>query len=89
MNGEIRVEANLVGVDAQQARADAVKRAGPGERIGHDAAIRAHNLLADAFDTAAHFGGRAAGKGHQQDTARIGARDDQVGNAVGERVGLA
>jgi hypothetical protein len=46
-------------------------------------------LRADALDAAAHFRSRAAGKGHQQDAARIGTRDDQVRDAVGERVCLA
>ena len=32
---------------------------------------------------------RPTGEGHQQDAARIGAVDDQMGDAMGERVGLA
>ena len=43
----------------------------------------------DALDPAGHLGGGAAGKRHQQDAARIGAGDDQMGDAVGERIGLA
>ncbi len=73
VDGEFLVEADLFGIDPQQPCADAVKRAGPGERIGHDAGLRPHHFAADALDAAAHFGGRTAGKRHQQQAARIGA----------------
>ena len=36
-----------------------------------------------------HLGCRAARERHQQDAARIGAADDQMGDAVRQRVGLA
>ena len=36
-----------------------------------------------------HLGRRAARERHQQDAARIGAVDDQMRDAMGERVGLA
>ena len=52
-------------------------------------ALLAERLRADALDAAAHFGRRPARKGHQQDAARIGAADDQMGDAMRQRVGLA
>ena len=89
VDGEIRIESYLFGMQAQDAGADAVERAGPGERVGDGAGLAAEHLGADALDAAAHFGGGAAGEGHQQDAARIGTGDDQMRDAVGERVGLA
>ena len=89
MDREIGIESDLLRVIAQDPRADSMKRAGPGQRVGHDASVRAHRLGADALDAARHFARRPKRKGHQQDTARIGAVDDQMGDAMGERVGLA
>ena len=86
---ELRIETDLVGVFAQQARADAVKGPGPGQRVGHHAGALAHHLAGDAFDALGHLGGRAAGKRHQQDAAGVGAVHDQMRDAMGEGVGLA
>ena len=36
-----------------------------------------------------HLASGAAGKCHQQDASRVGAVDDQMGDAMGQRVGLA
>ena len=46
MDGESRIEADLLGVFAQQPRADAMKGARPGQRVGHDAGIVAQHLRA-------------------------------------------
>ena len=40
VDGEGRVEADLLGIFAQQPRADAVEGAGPGQRVRHDGGIR-------------------------------------------------
>ena len=76
-------------VFAQQPRADAVEGAGPGQGVGHDAGVVARTLRGDPLDALRHLGGRAARERHQQDAAGIGAVDDQMGDAMGERVGLA
>ena len=89
VDGEIDVEPDLLGIDAQQARADAVKRAGPGQRVCHDCRIRPDNVFADTLDPSRHFRGGTSGKRHQQDAAGIGAIHDQMRNTVGERVGFA
>ncbi len=89
VDGEGRIEADLFGIVAQQPRADAVEGAAPGERVGHDPGFGPEHLGADLFHAARHFRGSPARKGHEQDAARIGSANDQVGNAVGERVGLA
>ena len=47
---ELGIEADLVGVVAQQTRADAEEGAGPGQGICHDAGIVAHHLAGNAFD---------------------------------------
>ena len=48
----------------------------------------AHDLSCDALDAPGHFGRGAARKGHQQDPAGIGTVDDQMGDAMGQGVGL-
>ena len=52
-------------------------------------ALSPMHLARDALDPPRHLGGGAARKRHQQDAARIGAADDQMGDPMGERVGLA
>jgi hypothetical protein len=89
MDGELGIEADLAGVFAQQARADAVEGSGLGQRIRHDTRAVAHHLTCDAIDAPRHLGRRAAGECHQQDTPWIGAAHDQMRDAVGEGVGLA
>ena len=89
MDRERRIEADLLGVVAQQPGADAVEGAGPGQRVGHDAGVVAHDLARDALDPPRHLGGGAARKRHQQNAARVGAVDDQMGDAMRQRVGLA
>ena len=83
------IEPDLLGIFAQQPRADAVEGAGPGQRVGHDAGIVAQHLARDPLDPLRHLGRRAARKRHQQDAARVGAVDDQMGDPMGEGVGLA
>jgi len=89
VNGELLVEPKSRRIFAQQARADAVERTGPVEGLRDGAARGAHDLRRDALDAPGHLAGGAAREGHQQDAARIGAVDDEVGDAMGEGVGLA
>ena len=49
------VQADLLGILAQQPGADAVVRAGPGQCVGHDAGVVAHHLARDAFDPLRHL----------------------------------
>jgi hypothetical protein len=86
---ELGIETDLVRVVAQQTGADAVEGAGPRQGVGHDAGVVAHHLAGDAFDPLRHLGGGAARERHQQDAARIGAVDDQVRDAMSERVGFS
>ncbi len=86
---EGRIKPDLQCIVAQQTRADAVERAGPGQRIGDYRCVAAEHLDGDALDAPGHLRGSAARKRHQQDAARIGALDDQMRDAVGQRVGLA
>ncbi|MET4760274.1 hypothetical protein ABH970_000646 [Bradyrhizobium ottawaense] len=90
VDGEGGIDADPFGIFAEQTRADAMEGAGPAERIAHDrGVVLAQHLAGDALDPAGHFGRRAAGERHQQDAARIGAGDDQMRDAMGQRVGLA
>src|SRR6185369_16521925 len=87
MDGERRIEADVRGILAQQARADAVERARPVQP--DQSAANPNRVGDDALDPAAHPDRRAAREGHQQYALRVGAVDDQVSDAVGEGVGLA
>ncbi len=89
VDGEGRVEADLGGALAQQPRADRVEGARPRQRRRRGLGLGAHRMADDALHPARHLGRRAAREGEEQDAARIGAPDDQVRDAVGERRGLA
>ncbi|MGY3420306.1 hypothetical protein ACVWZW_000781 [Bradyrhizobium sp. F1.13.4] len=90
VDGEGRIDADPLGIFAQQPRADAVEGAGPGKRVAHDRGIvLAEYFSGDALDPAGHLGRGAARERHQEDAARIAARDDQVRDAMGQRVGFA
>ena len=89
MDGEVDAETDLLGIHAQEPGTNAMEGAGPGQCVGHDGGVVAEHLPADALDAARHFRGRTTGKGHEQNAPRIGAVDDQVRDAVCQRVGLA
>ena len=89
VDGKGRVEPDLLGILAQQARPDAMERAGPRQGIGHHAGLVAHRLPRDPFNPLCHLGCRPPRKRHEQDPPRVGAVDDQVGNPVRQGVGLA
>ncbi len=89
MDAELGIQSEVAGIFAQQPRADAVEGAAPMQRGPDSARGGPHHLARDAFDAAAHLARGAAREGHQKDAARIGTVNDQVGNAMGKRVGLA
>jgi hypothetical protein len=74
---------------AQQSGADAVERAGPGQRIGHNVGAVSHDPTRDALHPSRHLGGGTAREGHQQNSLRIGTIDNQVRDTVRQRIGLA
>jgi hypothetical protein len=86
MNGKSGIESNLVGVLAKQSGADAVKGAGSAQRIVHDAGLVAEDLARDPLDPLRHLGCRAPRERHQQNPARVGAADNQMGNTMRKRV---
>ena len=66
VDGEGGIDADPLGIFAQQPRADAVEGTGPGERVAHDRGIVfAQHLAGDALDPAGHLGRRAARERHQ------------------------
>src|SRR5437868_15544834 len=88
--GESGSDPDLVGILAQKPSADTVERSGPGQRFGYEAgAAAAHDLSCDTFHTPGHFGRGAARTGPQQDPAGVGPVDEQMGDAMGQRVGLS
>ncbi len=88
VDGERRHEPDEIGVIAQQPRADAMKRAGPGEPL-RDRALAAERVDRDARHAPRHFEGRAAQERQQQNAMRIRALHQQMRDAMRERVGLA
>ena len=89
MDGESWIESDVFGILAEQAGADAVERAGPAQRLVHDAGLLAEDLARDPLDPFRHLGRGSPRERHQQDSARVRATDNQMGDAVGERVRLA
>ncbi len=89
MDREGGIEADPLGVFAQQPRAEPVKRAGPGQRRSDRLGIAWKHLAGDARNAASHFSGCTARERHQQNSAGIGAANQQMRDAMGERVGLA
>jgi hypothetical protein len=89
VNGERGIETDLVGIFAEQPGTNTVEGAGPAECVGYDAGIVAQDLAGDPFDPFRHFGRGASRERHQQNPARVGAADDEVGDTVGEGVRLA
>src|SRR5215831_11917686 len=65
-----------VGMLAEEARTNRVKRSRPDDRLSH------------CLHTSHHLGGSAPREGQQHDTTRIGAIDDEMSNAMGKGVGL-
>src|SRR4029079_19081946 len=56
MNREGSIEADLIGVLAQDPRANSMEGSCPGQRVGNDAGVIAHDLAGDPFDPAGHLG---------------------------------
>ncbi len=87
MDAEGRVEADGMGVLAQQAGTNGMEGAGPDE--ARRCARRAHGGGDDALGAPLHLGGGPAREGQQQDAAGIGAVDGQVRHAVRQGLGFA
>ena len=60
MDGEGAVEPDLLGILAQQPRADGVEGAGPGQSVGQEPSLFGQDMRGDPLDTAGHLGGGAA-----------------------------
>jgi hypothetical protein len=89
VDGERFVQADAAGEVAQQARADAVEGAGPGQAGGRLAAAHAQHPVQHVAGAVGHLGGGAPRKRQQQDALRIGAAGDQARHPVRQRIGLA
>lgn len=89
MDLEGGIKPNLIGIIAQDPGTDSMEGPGPSQPIDRNAAALAHRQASYALDPPRHLGSRAAGKGHEQDPARIGTVDDQMSDPVRQSVGLA
>ena len=84
-HGEGGIEADRLGIEAQQPARDRMKGARPGDAAGDVRATRP----ADPLDPPRHLLGRAPGEGQKQHAPRVGTAQDQMGDAMRQRVGLA
>lgn len=90
MDCEGGIQADLLGILAQQPGTDAVVGSSPGQCVRHDpGVVVTQHLARDPFDPLGHLGRGTPRKRHQQDPARVGALNDQMGDPMGEGVGLS
>src|SRR6516164_4428299 len=89
VDAEGGIKSDPVGIFAQKPGADTMKRACPGQRIGHGPGAVADDLPRGALNAPGHFGGGATRKGHQQYSTGIGTIDDQMRDPVSQGVGLS
>jgi hypothetical protein len=83
---ERRIEPNGAGIDAQQARADGVGTGPANASTGAGRAIRCGN---NALRPPLYLRRGSPGECEQEDAAWIGPVDNQMRDAVGQRIGLA
>ena len=75
-----------MGIGAQETGADGMEGAGPAN--AHVSRCWAQRCLDDALGAALHFGCSPTRKSQEKHATGFGAIDDQMGNAVRQRVGL-
>ena len=88
VDGELRIEAEAKRVVAQQPRADRMKGAGEGGRR-RGGRLRREFARQQPLHAPVQLAGGAPRKGRQHDPLGIGAGQDQMGDAMGEHIGLA
>src|ERR1700682_5966699 len=66
-----------------------MKTAGPGQRVRHHPGIVAQDFARNPLNAFCHLGSGAARERHQKNAPGVGAADDQMGDAMGQCVGLA
>lgn len=88
MDREVEVETDRLGIGAREARADGMECSRPAD----GAATRSRGLIPRcrdyAFGPPLHLGCGTTGKGQEQYPARVGPMNEEMCNAMGERVGL-
>ena len=89
VNCELPIESNFGGIFPEQPGPDRMERAGPVHAGAEHTRVRTEHLAGDAFDPPLHLGGRASGEGQQHDTSWVDPADDQMCDAVRERVCLS
>jgi len=86
---EVRLHPQVACVDAQQPGGHRVEGTAPHPSARERRPAHFCRRTQERIDTAHHLAGCSAGEGEQQDAAGLGAARDEVGDAVGERGGLA
>ena len=93
MHAEGRIEADVFGVVAQQAVADRMERAGPGQALrelrGLAAELVVERFAHDFVRAALHLDGGTTREREHENARRIDAAHGEVRDAMRERVGLA
>src|SRR4029079_1682904 len=89
MDGEVGIEPDLLSVVAQQPCANGVESASPGQRISHDVGPLPDDAPCNPFHPSRHFYGGTAREGHEQNPSRVGAIDEEMGDAMCQGAGLA
>ena len=89
MDRELPVESDFGGIFPEQSGAHRMERAGPVHAGAERPRVWSEDLGCDAFDAPLHLGGRASGESQQHDTSWVDPADDQMRDAVRERVCLS
>ena len=76
-------------VQAQQLGAHRMKRSGPFDGLAWDRPSSVERSRADPLDPPRHFGRHPPRESQQQDAPRVSAVEDEVGDTVRKRLGLA
>src|SRR5450759_411323 len=89
VNGEGIVQSNAVGVFTEQPCPYMVKSPGPGQGSHRMPCAVGENAAENLSRPALHLRCRPTGEREEQDALRVRARENQMSNTVGKRVGLA
>jgi hypothetical protein len=89
MDRKGRIKSNLIGIAAQQPRADRVKGTGPTQRFHHAGGALPDHRADDPLDPPNHLAGGPSRKGHQKDPPRIRPPHDHMRDPMRQRAGLA
>ncbi len=76
----------MLGIHPEQALPSPVECPGPRESICQNSSIGAQDVAADTLDATGHLRSGSFGKRHEENTARVAAFDNKMGDAQGVRL---